>query len=118
MNMIDDIKIYPDYDGDGDKVWANWFIKPITEKGKAALNQLVKKEMATVNDGTYNINWGDFDAGLYFLADEGIKLSGVYDDYKFDKIELFSDGAGMSEYGVPYGEYDIILDAFNRKENI
>jgi len=118
MNMIDDIKIYPDYDGDGDKVWANWFIKPITEKGKAALNQLVKKEMATVDDGTYNINWGDFDAGLYFLADEGIKLSGVYDDYKFDKIELFSDGAGMSEYGVPYGEYDIILDAFNRKENI
>jgi hypothetical protein len=24
----------------------------------------------------------------------------------------------MSEYGIPYGEYDEILDAFNRKEKI
>ena len=114
----DDIKMYPSYDGDKDGAWATWFIEPATEKGKAALDQLVKEEMATVDNGTYNINGSDFDAGLYFLADEGIKLSGVYDDHKFNKIHLFSDGAGMSEYGIPYGEYDEILDAFNRKEKI
>ena len=111
----DDIKMYPSYDGDEDGAWAIWFIEPVTEKGKAALDQLVKEEMATVDNGTYNINWHDFDAGLYFLADESIKLSGVYDDHKFDKIHLFSNGTGMSEYGIPYGEYREILDAFYKK---
>jgi hypothetical protein len=114
----DDIKIEPQYDGDGDDVYVDFFITPLTDKGKAALDQLVKDDMAKVyrSGSCYLINNSDLDSGLFYLAEQGVKLSGVYESWNDGKIETFADGAGMSDYGVAYGGgYDLLRDAFYKK---
>ena len=115
---MDDIRIEPQYDGDGDDVYVDFWITPITDKAKSALNHLVKKNMAKVNNsGNYLINNSDFDSGRYYLGDEGIEASGVYESHNEGKFETFAEGAGMSEYGVAYGGgYDILREVFYRKE--
>jgi hypothetical protein len=114
---MDDIRIEPQYDGDGDDVYVDFWITPITDKAKLALNHLVKEKMAKVNkSGDYLINNSDFDSGIYYLGDQGIKVSGIYESHNEGKFETFANGAGMSDYGVAYSGYDILRETFYRKE--
>ena len=116
----DDIRIEPQYDGDGDDVYVDLWMTPITDKGKVALDQLVQKDMAKVDkSGSYLINNSDLDAGIDYLGDQGIKVSGVYESWNDGKIETFADGAGMSDYGIAYGGgYDLLRETFYRKETV
>jgi hypothetical protein len=120
MNNMDDIKIEPQYDGDGDDIYVDLWMTPITDKGKAALDQLVKEDLAKVDkSGSYLINNSDLDVGISDLGDQGIKVSGVYESWNDGKIETFADGAGMSDYGVAYGGgYDLLRETFYRKETV
>lgn len=117
---MDDIRIRPQTDyADDSGVSFDLFITPITSKGKIALDNLVKEDLAKIHgDNEYHINDHNLDEGTYVLKEQGIKVSGVYEEYNNGTFESFADGAGQGPYGVDYYGYDRLKDNLYRKEII
>ena len=86
-------------------------------RSKAALDNLVKEKLADVcEDNEYHISDNNLDEGTSSLNEQGIKVSGVYEDYNDGKFESSVDGAGESSYGVDYYGYDRLKYNLYRKE--
>ena len=117
---MDDIKIRPQTDyADDSGASFDLFITPITTKGKIALENLVKENLAIFHgDNEYHINDHVLDEGTWYLNEQGIKVSGVYEEYNNGTFESFADGAGQGPYGYDYYGYSTLKDNLYRKETV
>jgi hypothetical protein len=86
------------------------FLTPKSKKGKKGLDELVA-EGSVIKDGdTYIVK--DSEEFMGGAIEKDLKASGV--DEEGLGYKSFKEGAGESEYGVPYYGYDSIIEAFNR----